>query len=415
MTVSLQICALDATHIDDGKKVILKRLLNDGHELGIIKYLYAPSSFLVMPYCRRSNYPPFHSRNEFLEAMNQFLEGLQFMHEHNIVHFDIAPQNMMMDETRAIPKGSHFSNPRTHTGFYDLFSWNDRCTVGPVDYYYIDFGLSLYFPDGEDAALYVGTLRTFPTIPELSQTVPYNPFKVDIFQLGLTIHNLIDAYPDLEEFRPVAENMTAKNPNDRPNPLDASTQLRGIATAMPPFKRSEQIWEKDTGVWKKASRLLGGYRYDYRRTPFSVRMPHVRDTRPLPKRRKLNPAVLLTTPTAAQPSEEPEARRRRVRLVPPRPSCRRFLRTVRRRDVRDLRAEVHVDGHTRARAEPLPAPTRSRQHEHEHGDEWTRQREYEGDAEERVEDGSGCGRTVCRACCFETPQESTTCYDCEAI
>ncbi|KAJ6602637.1 hypothetical protein DFH09DRAFT_1069021 [Mycena vulgaris] len=204
------ICALDATRIDDGKKVILKRVLNDGHELGIIKYLNTPSV--------RSD-----PRNRTIPLLD-------------IIPLpdspcDIAPQNMMMDETRVIPKGSHFSNPRTHTGFYDLFSWNDRCTVGPVDYYYIDFGLSLYFPDGEDAALYVGTLRTFPTIPELSQTVPYNPFKVDIFQLGLTIHNLIDAYPELEEFRPVVDNMTAKNPNDRPNPLDASTQLRGIATA----------------------------------------------------------------------------------------------------------------------------------------------------------------------------------------
>ncbi|KAJ7112903.1 hypothetical protein C8R44DRAFT_984786 [Mycena epipterygia] len=35
--------------------------------------------------------------------------------------------------------------------------------------------------------------------------------------------------------------------------------------------------------------------------------------------------------------------------------------------------------------------------------------------EERAEEDAdaGCGRTVCRECCFETPQESTTtCYDC---
>jgi serine/threonine protein kinase len=105
---------------------------------------------------------------------------------------DIAPQNMVMDESRVIPKGSHFVNPRTHTGFYGFFSWNDRCSVGPVDYSYIDFGLSLYFPGGKDTARHLGTLRTFPTIPELSQIVPYNPFKVDIFQLGLTIHKIID-------------------------------------------------------------------------------------------------------------------------------------------------------------------------------------------------------------------------------
>ncbi|KAJ6602639.1 hypothetical protein DFH09DRAFT_1069022 [Mycena vulgaris] len=98
----------------------------------------------------------------------------------------------------------------------------------------------------------------------MSQTTPYNPFRVDIFQLGLTIHKLIDACPDLEDFRPVADNMTATNPNERPNPVDALTQLRGISTALTPAKLSEQIWEKDTGLWKKASRaVLGGYRYDY--------------------------------------------------------------------------------------------------------------------------------------------------------
>ncbi|KAJ7512956.1 kinase-like domain-containing protein [Mycena galericulata] len=276
---------LDATRIHDGKKVILKRLETDGDEIAIVKYLdsvrtdprnrtipildifampNSPWSFLVMPYCRRFDYPPFHCRNEFFEAMSQFLEGLQFMHEHNIVHFDIAPQNMMMDESRVIPKGSHFSNPRTHTGFHNLFSWNNRCTVGPVDYYYIDFGLSLYFPDGKDDALYLATLRTFPTIPELSQTVPYNPFPVDIFQLGLTMHQLIDTFPDLEDFRPVADDMTAQDPKARPTPADALAHLRRISTTIAPSKLIEQIWAKETGLWKKVERLvLGGYRYDY--------------------------------------------------------------------------------------------------------------------------------------------------------
>ncbi|KAJ6489167.1 hypothetical protein C8R47DRAFT_978275, partial [Mycena vitilis] len=94
-------------------------------------------------------------------------------------------------------------------------------------YSYIDFGLSLYFPNGKDTAFQLGTRRNFLTIPELSQTVPYNPFKVDIFQLGLTIQNIIDAcsaYPDLKNFRPVADSLTAINPDDRPTPAEALEQ-----------------------------------------------------------------------------------------------------------------------------------------------------------------------------------------------
>ncbi|KAJ7186574.1 hypothetical protein C8R46DRAFT_1341946 [Mycena filopes] len=192
------------------------------------------------------------------------MQGLQFMHDHDIAHFDIAPQNLVMEESLVVPKGSHFADPRTHDGNYGLFSWNDRCTVSPVDYYFIDFGLSMFFPEGKATALHLGTLRTFRTIPELSDTVPYNPFQVDIFQLGLTINKLIDAYPDLEEFRPVAHSMTATDPNHRPTPSDALAHLHSIAGAMSPSTLSAQMWQKDTGLWKKLSRaVLGGYRYDF--------------------------------------------------------------------------------------------------------------------------------------------------------
>ncbi|KAJ7655834.1 kinase-like domain-containing protein [Mycena polygramma] len=278
---------LDATRIRDGRKVVLKRVPSNGSEIAITTYLTSPAlradprnrtiplldtipmpnspwTFLVLPYCRRFNYPPFHCRNEFVDAMTQFMEGLQFMHDHNIVHFDIAPQNMVMDESRVVPRGSHFATPDTHSGYYGLFCWNDRCAVSPVSYYYIDFGLSLHFPNGKDTALHLSTLRTFPDIPELSQTVPYNPFQVDIYQLGLTMHKLIDAYSDLEEFRPVAANMTAVEPDDRPTPADSLAHLRSIANTLAPSTLSAQIWQKDTGLWKKISRaVLGGYRYDY--------------------------------------------------------------------------------------------------------------------------------------------------------
>ncbi|KAJ7078440.1 kinase-like domain-containing protein [Mycena belliarum] len=289
LTFAINDSVLDATRMQDGKKVVLKRVPTKGEELKMITYLTTPSlrsdlrnrtipvldiihllntslSLIVMPYCRVFNYPPFHCSNEFIEAMTQFLDGLQFMHQHNISHYDIAPQNMVMDESRVVPNGSHFFRPRTHTGFHGLFTWNNRCAVSPVDYYYIDFGLSLYFRDGKDTALYLGTLRTFPTIPELSDTVPYNPFKVDIFQLGLTMEKLIDAYPDLENFRPVSQSMTAPVPGDRPTPADALSHLRSIAAGIPPAKLSAQIWERDTGIGKKVSRFFfGGYRRDYHR------------------------------------------------------------------------------------------------------------------------------------------------------
>jgi hypothetical protein len=94
---------------------------------------------------------------------------------------------MVVEEPRLIPKGSHWCDPDSHSGFAEpFFSWKNRCSLRPaVQYYYIDSGLSKHFPDGKESALITVTLRTFPMIPELSLTVPCNPFYVDVFQLGL--------------------------------------------------------------------------------------------------------------------------------------------------------------------------------------------------------------------------------------
>ena len=50
-------------------------------------------------------------------------------------------------------------------------------------YYYIDFGLSVQFPPGAPTVT-VGDVGRDTEVPELSATVPYDAFKVDIFALG---------------------------------------------------------------------------------------------------------------------------------------------------------------------------------------------------------------------------------------
>ncbi|KAJ7079498.1 kinase-like domain-containing protein [Mycena crocata] len=276
--------ALDATRVSNGEKVVLKRVSTGGgdSELRIATLLSSESlrsdrrnhtvpipeviemphedwSLLVMPYCRRFDDPPFHCPAEFIEAMQQFLEGLQFMHDQNICHFDIAPKNLMMDETRVVPQGSHFIRPRTHTGFRRLFRSNNRCAVGPIHYYYIDFDLSLHFPDGQATATALGALRTFDAIPELSETEPYNPFKVDIYQLGLVMEKLIETYAPLKRFAPVAAAMMTPNPQDRPSPSESLVQLNRIAAQMAPRALSAPMWKKNHLFDHVTRRLVGGY------------------------------------------------------------------------------------------------------------------------------------------------------------
>jgi hypothetical protein len=92
------------------------------------------------------------------------------------------------------------------------------------------------FPKGRDTA-WGDTPKAFKTILELSDTMPYNPFKVNIFQLGLTMANVIKTcfrphsvwivqlrpefhreYHALRAFSLVANRMMTPDPAERPEP-----------------------------------------------------------------------------------------------------------------------------------------------------------------------------------------------------
>ena len=97
----------------------------------------------------------------------------------------------MMDESRVVPAGSHFMRPYGHDGVNFNLTWKHRCTVAPVQYFYIDFGLSGWYPQGHESATAVGVAGQIKDLPEFSSSAPYNLFKLDIGQLGRTILRVI--------------------------------------------------------------------------------------------------------------------------------------------------------------------------------------------------------------------------------
>lgn len=90
----------------------------------------------------------------------------------------------MMDASGLYPCGHH---PILHD--YLAHDLSQRAPVlsrqaGSVKYYYIDFGISSRF-DGEVANKRVlGSKGLDKSAPELSDTTPYDPFKLDIYLLG---------------------------------------------------------------------------------------------------------------------------------------------------------------------------------------------------------------------------------------
>ncbi len=71
-------------------------------------------------------------------------------------------------------------NP-TYTGYAQTL----RCADVPsIKYYFTDFGLSTRFEDPNQPHLVVGGIAANGDVPELSNVIPYDPFRVDIFTLG---------------------------------------------------------------------------------------------------------------------------------------------------------------------------------------------------------------------------------------
>lgn len=60
-----------------------------------------------------------------------------------------------------------------------------RSDVGTVAYYITDFGESSHFEDMTTPHLVTGDFAQDKDVPELSEEIPYDPFPVDVFTLGM--------------------------------------------------------------------------------------------------------------------------------------------------------------------------------------------------------------------------------------
>ncbi|KAF9018054.1 hypothetical protein BDZ89DRAFT_1074291, partial [Hymenopellis radicata] len=182
--------------------------------------------------------PSFHCREEVIEYARQLLEGVVFLHAHNFTHRDICVSNVLMDPSRVVPSGFHFAAPylRFESNKRKSIKTRRRCRVQPVNYFFIDFESVSFHPEGPEHSRALGLFGQCNIMPELSLTVPYNPFKVDIFQIGCTIFALFMLF-----FRPLC----APRPEDRPTAMEALTAFEGFVSAMKSRRRKYLVWNKE--------------------------------------------------------------------------------------------------------------------------------------------------------------------------
>ncbi|KAF5384209.1 hypothetical protein D9615_003101 [Tricholomella constricta] len=254
----------DAVRISDGLRVVLKRVETRSNEISIAQYLALPHlrsdprnhtvpivdilllpnedehAIVVMPQLLHFNQLPFRRLGELTDALRQFFEGLDFLHDHNITHRDACYYNLTMDGSKVVPRGLHFMADKTHDGVTRKIEWNDRSSVGPIQYYLIDFGLSERFPVRPTEFYIVGQHGQDRSVPEHKREGTYDPFKVDIYQLGNVVMRLIEIYEGLEPLLGIATALTRKNPDERLPLREAIDQLGRIPKRV--LKR--RVWQR---------------------------------------------------------------------------------------------------------------------------------------------------------------------------
>ncbi|KAF5379491.1 hypothetical protein D9615_006618 [Tricholomella constricta] len=251
----------DAIRVQDGSKVVLKYVDRSSKETAIatalgeiahprnhcvpvlallplpgITELDPRNALLVMPQLIPFAMLPFCFVGEFAEAMWQFVEGLQTLHICRIAHRDACYFNLMMDGSKVVPKGSHFVRPKSHTGILrDTIEWHTRWSVRPNKYYFIDFGLSTRYMKGVELETQVGRIGQDRSVPEFAfplSPFPYNPFKLDIYQLGNALLTVVEQYDGLEPFLALLKPMTSQYPEDRPALSEVLSQLNDFTPEM---------------------------------------------------------------------------------------------------------------------------------------------------------------------------------------
>lgn len=89
----------------------------------------------------------------------------------------------MMDADAMYPEGFHPILTSFKPDYSGVAPYVSRSEAG-VKYYFVDFGISVHIPQDLYPKLVTGHLGRDQTPPELSTTIAYDPFKLDIYILG---------------------------------------------------------------------------------------------------------------------------------------------------------------------------------------------------------------------------------------
>ncbi|KAG8958000.1 hypothetical protein FRC03_009556 [Tulasnella sp. 419] len=251
---------MDARRVSDNTIVVMKIVPRDSQELKITEYLSSESlrqeaynhsailldvledpldakqAIMVLPLLRSASEPQFASIGDCIDFVEQMLEGISFLHDHDIAHRDCFVENMMMDGRALYPKGWHPQEVQRAPSGRKISGSPKRKSVHGVKYYIIDFGISSL------SKKMVTGIRGQKRAPELSETIPYDPFKVDIWLLGSCFEYMItEKYVNVDFLKPLLDVMTQEDPLARPTVKECIEQFNNIKAKVTPLTKAQRL------------------------------------------------------------------------------------------------------------------------------------------------------------------------------
>ncbi|KAL1946975.1 hypothetical protein VTO73DRAFT_15079 [Trametes versicolor] len=291
-SLPLRTKVMDATRISDGTLVYIKRTPVGSEELQILSYLNSEElrqdprnhcialldvlrdtadpniAFMVMPFMKYIDSPPMERVEDVLDCFDQILEGLGFIHDHGVAHRDCAYKNIMMEASALFPRGFH---PVIQSLLPDISGEAhplSRAGV-PINYYFIDFGISSRFAPDATSRLVVGSSGLDQEPPELSDTVPYDPFKLDVLIIGNLIRRrFCDRYSNLQMLEPLMKQMVHPDPTRRPTAAKAYQQFTAIRRGVSPIYQYWSLQPRDSYLLVKVFRHAYSLFYSIYRSIF---------------------------------------------------------------------------------------------------------------------------------------------------
>ncbi|PBK87861.1 hypothetical protein ARMGADRAFT_1034470 [Armillaria gallica] len=131
---------------------------------------------------------------------------------------------------------------RSHDGIKWELPTELCCHVGPVDYCYIDFEFLECFTKGREKTLISEIVGQHALETKSSDNVLYNPFKVDVYQLGVAMLDTFEGCTGLDDFKPLLRKMVSINPEKRPMSSEALIQFEAIVSRSTKASFSWRIW-----------------------------------------------------------------------------------------------------------------------------------------------------------------------------